>query len=208
MTLLKTFSHHAGSPVKGASLFLSLVLAIPAFGFDYPLTSSAIREAYFLGARRAGGGTDFLSEYSKSIPDLAVGRNFVSKMRIETPFLQVAEHSSRALNYSAQDAVRDFYGRPAVIRMYLEICYQIDAPLPRAVKISVIQGKKEIAPLSDERTAFFPATDEYSGHAPNLGEIVTLEFDAAKFDSSRLTLQIDAPNGQRAQAWFDLQSLR
>ena len=206
MSLLKNLTCYVGNSVKGFWLFLSLLLVVPAFGFDYPLTPNAIREAYFLGAGKAGGSD--LSQYFKPIPDLKVGKSCASTVRLETPFFQVAEHSSRTLSYSAQDAVKEFYGRPALVRMYLEICYQIDAPLPSAVKIKVIQRKKEISPISDERTGFFPATDEYSGRVPNLGEIVTLEFDPAKFDSSTLTVQIDTPSGEQAQVSVDLQTLR
>jgi hypothetical protein len=51
---------------------LSATLALPAWGFDYPLSSQAIREAYFQGKREAGLGTEFLAKYSLSIPELKV----------------------------------------------------------------------------------------------------------------------------------------
>jgi hypothetical protein len=35
-----------------------------------------------------------------------------------------------------------------------------------------------------------------------------MEFDALKFGSSTLTIQIDTPDDQRAKTEFDLQSLR
>ncbi len=188
------------------ALVLSFLLPSAGFGYDYPLTPSAIREAYFLGKRNAGAGSTFLPQYSQSVPNLAVA-TYVSRVRIETPFFNVAQHSSEALNYSAQDAAKDFYGKTVTLRMYLEICYQIGAPLPSAVKIRVFQRKKEIPPLSDERTAFFPPSDVY-GRPQNLGEKVMLEFDPSKFDSSTLTVQVDTPEGQRAQIEFEMETLR
>jgi hypothetical protein len=186
---------------------LVLLLACPAWSYDFPLTSSAIRDAYFLGTRQAGMGDDFLAQYTHSVPQLRLGDNLVTRIRIETPFLQVAAHASKTLNYNAQNAVKDFYGKPAVFRMYLEICYMLDAPLPNAVKVTVLQNDKEITPRSDERSAFFPATDPYIP-AVNVGEIVNQEFDPRKFDSSTLTVRIDTPDDQHAKTEFDLQTLR
>jgi len=200
------------TPTKSGTLHrlsafgLTLLLAFPVCAYDFPLTSSAIRDAYFLGTRQAGID-DFFAAYTHMVPALSVSKEFVTRVRLETPFTQVVDHVSKALNYSAQDAAKDFYGKPAVFRMYLEICYMLDAPLPSAVKITVTQNDKEILPQSDERTAFFPATDPYT-YMPNIGEKVKLEFDPRKLDSSTLTIRIDTPDDQHAKTEFDLSSLR
>jgi len=198
--------YHGTTLLRLVTVALGLLLALPAGACDFPLSSSAVREAYFLGKQQTGLGTDFLAQYSRLIPELKVAP-YISRVRIETPFFQVAEQVSRILNYSAQDAVEDFYGKPAVLRMYLEICYEADAPLPNSVRISVIQKNKPIAALSEKRSAFFPRSDAYS-RVPNLGEKVTLEFDPGKFDSSALTIQIDTPDGQHAECVFDMQAIR
>jgi len=198
--------YHGTTLLRLVTVALGLLLALPAGACDFPLSSSAVREAYFLGKQQTGLGTDFLAQYSRLIPELKVAP-YISRVRIETPFFQVAEQVSRILNYSAQDAVEDFYGKPAVLRMYLEICYEADAPLPNSVRISVIQKNKPIAALSEKRSAFFPPSDAYT-RVPNLGEKVTLEFDPGKFDSSALTIQIDTPDGQHAECVFDMQAIR
>jgi hypothetical protein len=202
----RTSENPDSSRFRAFAVVLSLVLASPLSAYDFPLSESAIRDAYFLGKQQTGLGTDFLAKYSRSIPELKV-EPYISRVRIETPFFQVAEQASKALNYSAQDAVKDFYGKRAVLRMYLEICYEADAPLPNSVRIGVIQKNKPVVPLSDERSAFFPPTDVYT-RVPNLGEKVMLEFDPTKFDSSTLTIRIDTPNGQHASTEFELQSIR
>ncbi len=199
-------SCHGKTPLRLIAVVLGLLLALPVGAYDFPLTSNAIRDAYFLGKQQTDLGTDFLAQYSRSIPELKVDP-YTSRVRIETPFSQVAEQVSRTLNYSAQDAVEDFYGKPAVLRMHLEICYEADAPLPNSVKISVIQKSKPIAALSEKRSAFFPPSDVYT-RVPNLGEKITLEFDPGKFDSSVLTIQIDTPDGQHAECEFDMQAIR
>jgi len=186
------------------AVLLSATLALPAWGFDYPLSSQAIREAYFQGKREAGLGKEFLANSSLSIPELKV-EPYISRVGIQTPFLQVAEHASKVLSYSAQDALKDFYGKPMVLRMYLEICY--DAPLPSSVKISVTQNNKQLTVLSDERTSFFPPSDVYM-RVPNLGEKIVLEFDPAKVDSSTLTIRIETLDGQHTSVEVDFRSLR
>ena len=188
------------------AVLLSATLALPAWGFDYPLSSQAIREAYFQGKREAGLGKEFLANSSLSIPELKV-EPYISRVRIETPFLQVAEHASKVLSYSAQDALKDFYGKPMVLRMYLEICYEVDAPLPSSVKISLTQNNKQLTVLSDERTSFFPPSDVYM-RVPNLGEKIVLEFDPAKVDSSTLTIRIETLDGQHTSVEVDFRSLR
>ncbi len=147
--------YHGTTLLRLVTVALGLLLALPAGAYDFPLSSSAVREAYFLGKQQSGLGTDFLAQYSRLIPELKVAP-YISRVRIETPFFQVAEQVSRILNYSAQDAVEDFYGKPAVLRMYLEICYEADAPLPNSVRISVIRKNKPIAALSEKRSPFFP----------------------------------------------------
>jgi len=201
--------HPANSGVrsKSAAAAMALLFACPAWSYDFPLTDSAIRDAYFLGTRQAGMGDDFLAQYTHFIPTLRVSESLISRVRIETPFLQVAAHASRTLNYNAQDAVKDFYGKPAVFRMTLEICYMVDAPKPNSIRITVTQNEKQIVPQSDDRSAFFPATDPYTP-AVDIGEIVDLEFDPRKLDSSTLTIQIDTPDDQHAKTEFDLQTLR
>jgi hypothetical protein len=186
-------------------LALALSLAVPVNAYDFPLTSNAIRDAYFLGNRAGGLGERFLADYRQTIPDLHVG-NFTSFVQIETPFMQVALRSGKALNYSAQDAVREFLDKPAVLRLHLEICYMPEAP-PNGIKIKLLQNKREILPESENRAAIYPPTDRYTSTSA-IGESVDLEIRPEKIDWSTLPVQIDTPDGRRAIANLDLQVLR
>jgi len=190
-----------------AALSAALLLALPARSYDYPLSAEAIRDAYTLGTRQDGSATDFLAKYSRPIPELRVG-DYVSAVRIETPFVQVFDHSTKTMNYSAQDAYKDFYGKPLIFRMYLDICYEVDAP-PDAVEIKVTQDKKEIVPSSFQGSSFYPAADAYNyARVPSIGEQLALEFKPGSINSATLKIEIDTPDGQHAEATFDLTSLR
>jgi hypothetical protein len=188
------------------ALFLSVVLASPGFAYDYPLTSSAIRDAHFLGTRQAASSPDFLKQYSRSVADLHQG-SCTSEVRIETPFLQIVEYVGSMPNYSSQDAVKEFYEHAMPLRIFLNICYVREAPPPNSIKIKFVQNKKEVLPVTDLRSAYAEPLNEYGNLPPN-GEKAKLEFDAKKLDSSALTILIDTPDGQHAEAEFDLQSLR
>jgi hypothetical protein len=185
---------------------LSLAVALPAQAYDYPLTSTAIRDAYFLGTRQGGLTPQFLASYSHFVSDLHHG-SCTSEIRLETPFLRVVAYAGGVPNYSSQDAVKDFYGKPMKFRMFLDLCYMRGAPPPNSVKIKVIQNKKEIAPDTDTRMAYAEPINELSTLPPN-GEKVELEFDAGKIDSSTITMAIDTPNEQHVRVELDLQTLR
>jgi hypothetical protein len=191
--------------IAGAVL-LSLTLALPAPAYDSYLSEQAIREAYFLGSREGGLPPPFLAQYSHWVRELHQG-TCTTEIRLETPFLQVAEYLSKVPNYSSQDAVKGFYGRPMMLRIFLNICYLLEAPSPNSVKIKIIQNKKEIIPVSDTRLFYAEPLNEVSDLPAN-GERAEMEFDAQGIASSSLTVQIDTPDGQHATTDIDLQGVR
>jgi hypothetical protein len=194
------------TPLRWLSFLLGLFLVLPAGAYDdIPHSASAIRDAYFLGTRRGGLTPEILAPYAHWIPELKQG-TCTSQARLETPFLQVADYAGKEPNYSSQDAVKEFYGKHMVFRVYLDICYERDAPL-KSVKIKVMQNKKEITPLSEESSPYIPRVTELTTLPPN-GEQILLEFKSNQIDSSRLTFRIDTPDGQHAEVDFDLQTLR
>ncbi len=187
-----------------AALLLALTLAIPVRAYDAPLTESSIRDAYFLGSREGGLKPDFLATYARSIPDLKQG-NCTSQARIETPFLQVADYSGRVPNYSAQSAVKDFFGKPMSFHIYLDVCYRLHAPA-NAVRVKITQNKKEVVPSSFASSPYSEPTE--FGFLPPNGEHIVLEFEPGKIDSSDLTILIETSDGQHAETVLDLQLIR
>lgn len=202
-------THRATSrtPLHGLALLLALFLAIPLGAYDdTPTSESSIRDAYFLGKRQGSLTPEFLARYAHWIPELKDGAICTSQARLETPFLQVANYASTAPNFSSQDAVEQFFGKQMFFNVYLDICYKPNAPL-NAIKIKIIQNKKEITPLSAESNPYVPRVDELATLPAN-GERVRLEFKSNQIDSSALIILIDTPDKQHAEVNFDLQTLR
>lgn len=200
----RTTSH---TRLHGLALLLALFLAVPLSAYDdIPTSESSIRDAYFLGTRQGSLTPEFLARYAHWIPELKDGAICTSQARLETPFLQVANYASTAPNFSSQDAVELFFGKQMFFNVYLDICYKPNAPL-NAIKIKIIQNKKEITPLSAESNPYVPRVDELATLPAN-GERVRLEFKSNQIDSSALIIFIDTPDKQHAEVNFDLQSLR
>lgn len=184
--------------------FLALAIALPAFAYEYPLSSRAIREAYFLGTGSTRGDADFLAQYSHTIAELTAG-SYTSVVRIETPYSQVAERAAETLNYSTDDAVKEFRGRAIEFRVNLDICVKSGAS--KSVKIKVLQHGKEVVPRSAHRSPYFARQDPDTS-LPRIGEHVQLDFNAGEIDSSPLVIQIKAGDGQHAENTFDLIALK
>jgi len=187
------------------ALLMSLLNARGACSYDFPLSETAIRDAYFGGIKGPSQGQAFLGEYTHAVSELKVGA-CTSAISLETPFAHVAVRASKAANYSAQDALKEFLGKPAVFRMHLDICYPAGAR-ENAVKIVVLQNKKSVRWRSENRSGYYPPSDE-STQVSNNGERIDLEFPADRIDSSELTIGIDTPDGQHAETVFALGSLR
>ena len=193
----------AHTQLHGFVILLALFLAVPLNAYDdIPTSENSIRDAYLLGTGQGSLTPKFLARYAHWIPELKEG-SCTSQVRLETPFLQVADYASKAPNLSSQDAVKRFYGKEMVFRVLLDICYKPSAPL-NAIKIKVFQNKKEIVPLFMESDPYVPRVDELATLRAN-GERVRLEFKSNQTDSSVLHFRIDTPDGQHAEVDFDLQ---
>jgi hypothetical protein len=122
---------------------LALLLPQPARSYEYPLTETSIRDAYYLGTKAATLGSAFLADYTH-LPQLKFGR-CTSEIRLETPYTQVAIHTAKQTNYSAPHAVQDFLNKPTVFRIRLDLCYQENAS-PNGIKLKILQDFKKSSP--------------------------------------------------------------
>jgi len=180
-----------------------MAVAAPALAYEYRLSSTAIREAYFLGSSTNGTERELLAEYTHTLPEFKV---YVSSVTIETPYLQVAERARTAYNYTAQDAVQEFLAKPpSLFRMRVLVC-RGHAEL-RPLKVTVVQGGTELVPSSIQHSAHHSSSGRI-GRTPVIGERVELEFPANKIESSLLTVEIDTSDRQHAETTFDLAKLK
>src|SRR5580698_5814059 len=108
--------------LASAILILAVTLgtAITALAFAYPLSSTAIRDAYFLGNRNDEQTADYLSKYAHRFPMPKSGP-YVQEIGLDTPFTQVARHAQATLNYHAPSAVEEFQGKPLPLRVHVDI---------------------------------------------------------------------------------------
>lgn len=202
-------------------LLLAAAIGLPAFAFEYPLSSTTIREAYLLGTEQNQKSEDFFAQYVRSLPEIRVGP-FPSVIRIETPFMQVAQRARQSQNYSIAEAEKDYLGRRTVFRLYLDIFYMPPGSgsencdskggtpcppgAPKELTFKLIQNRKQITPGYVRRSPLYPNDEYYVGQG--IGERVLVEINPEKIDTSILRIEIRTPNGQQGEIEFDLAQLR
>jgi hypothetical protein len=195
----------------------ALPVATSALAFEYPLSADAIREAYFLGSGQKSKSSDFYAQYFHSLGDPKRDPPG-SIVTIETPYLQIAEHSRDTSNYHAQDAVKDFFEKPAEFRVFLDIYYKPVASnaakagpessdSAKGLRVKLIQHNKEIAWRTVESWPYYPFHDAKTSVERD-GDHMEIPCDAAMIDSSVLTIKISTPDGQQLVTDFDLGEIK
>jgi hypothetical protein len=193
-------------------LLAAIFLAPPVSALDYPLSSEAIRESYFLGSGDPLKLGNFLEQYAKHYP-VAKSGQYVASIRFETPYYIIAEYVSQAsafASYHAPDAEQQFLGKPGLCRVRVEIYYGISStyvgPYQTNYNIRLKQHDKEI-PIKRTWTEGMASMDESGPYIP--GEYLTAEYNADDTDSDApATVEVLAPDGNNVTETFDLDSLR
>jgi hypothetical protein len=193
--------------------FLALVpvlaMASIALGYEFPLSSSAVRDACLLGASSNGEPDRTLAEYTHVLPGLKV-EMFSTTVSIDTPYTEVTEYCRQKLNYSVQDAEKEFGDRPMQFRIHMEIYFspsRSTADNLHDLTIKLGQDGKEIVPVlvgSEPIVAPHNDTDDVE----SIGERVDFVVKAGKIGSSDLTVEISTSDGHQAETTFDLARLK
>jgi len=191
-------------------LLAAISLAPPVSALDYPLSSEAIREAYFLGSGDPVKLGNFLEQYAKHYPVPKSGQ-YVASIRFETPYYIVAERISQPFSgYHAPDAEQEFLGKPGLCRVRVEIYYGLSSTTTAHhqtnYNIQLKQHDKEI-PIKRKWTEYMIPIDDSIPFYP--GEYLTAEYSADDIDSEApATVEVLAPDGNNVTETFDLDSLR
>ncbi len=205
-----------------------MLLAPPLFAFQSPLSEQAVREAYFLGQRHDESMARLLSRYTRFLPPPSTGPHIYA-VTFLTPFALLVQHSSRQLNYSAQQATKDHHADDEIVSISIEILLTqsygalIAAPTSsrsgspigyqfrsssfwRTFELRVFDGDEEITidELTGEPT-YFCASE---GGCRLTGAIIHLQLPATAFTSDTATIEVTPPEGDRVSVDFDLSSLR
>jgi hypothetical protein len=196
----------------------------PAFlaAYEQHLSSTAIRDAYFLGQDNDHRTTEFLAKYVHQLPVPKTGPQ-IAEIEVVTPYAQVVKRAREAaLGYSAQQAQQDFLDRSPkfLVRVRINLTPSYPAVIPersrgteglrsrppdfwRDFEVHVIQEGREITPRSVRGSAIYE---------PGLGQLIgaeiRLQFDAAQIESASVRVAVVPPEGDRVESEFDLTKLK
>ena len=201
--------------MKRTPLICALLAALavwPALAYEYPLPEGAIREAYFLGSGAKGHDASFYDGYARTIPNPAKEPP-VSTITIDTPFLQIAEHSRDTPNFHVQDAVEQYFGKPAKFLLFADLYFRPPAQKQDSedktggVKIELRQNHKTLATKIVDSWEIYPFRDARDSKE-SAGEHVELSCDAADVSNAPLKISVRTPDGNEFEVEFDLQEIR
>ena len=217
------------SPSRWSRWILLPAIALAALqpalaSYTYPLSSEAIRDAYFLGKRNDEQTAAFFTKYVHSLPAPQSGP-YVAAIGIDTPFSSIVRRTQAASDeYHAQEAEQEFLGKPGTFGVFVQICFTQTFPDPsefsphgtNAVVMPAFWQDFEIRLKQDQeiKPQSVKGGPSYSDVGPLdqygfSGAEVDLDYNPAKIDaSSPLTVEVLTPDGQDVQTTFDLSQLR
>lgn len=203
-------------------LFIGLLAAQPTSAYEYPLSSGAVRDAYFLGKASAAKREAFFARYTRHLP-LPRSGPYISLIRVETPFAFVVERTERSIpQLLAPDAQQAFYGKPMALRVHVRIdltpSYGWQIPSPsggvrlrspdfwRKFSVELIQGRP-IRPVARFGRPDYSFATKGSSSVLT-GADIELEYNPQDVRSAPATVVVTAPDGRQVAATFDLRNLR
>lgn len=203
---------------------LSFLVVAPAINaFEYPLSPTAIRSAYLSGHATDGRNARLFGKYVRDFSAPESGP-YVARIRLETPYEQVAQVAATVSNIHTQEAEQEFAGKALPFRVSVEIqftptypafdvaespgAYSLLQPLPdyqRDFQIDVSQ-KNAITP---ESSRAYISSSYFSNTVWGIqGFVIEQEYDPEKIDSSDLTVEVHTPDGQDVSTTFNMAELQ
>jgi len=212
-------------------LFLIAVVVTSAAAYDHPLESSAIRDAYFLGADNHQS-VQFFSAYVKALP-ATKSAPYVTQIEVRTPFGQVVQSArEHSVGYSAEQAEQDYLQNQNRVQVRVQILF---APAFAGSNIvqppAACQGVNRMnsaldcfhgfgfrfSQSSQDKAKSIQPRETYgvpiycdgggSGAGFNGGDI-WFTFRASQIASAPLHVSVTRPDGEEFSADFDLATLR
>jgi len=195
------------------ALVLAALIAPSAGALDYPLSSTAVREAYFLGTGDPNQRAQYAEKYLKRYPTPKTG-DYVGLIDFETPYMLIAQEIARkGDDYHAPDAVQDYLGKPEVCRVRVEVYWALNSSRAGTshpnrdvtdFRLRVTQDGTEIPVKSRWSDSLVNG-----GSAPvDYGIALYREFDAENVRSGPVTVEVSGVNGQVLTETFDLDRVR
>jgi len=214
-------------PRSGFVIFLAalaavLAIALPALAYQYPLSSTDIRNAYLLGTRKDSLTADFFAPYRHDLP-MPESEPHVADVIIETPYGQVVDLGQSDSNPDSQQAGIDLANKkfPFIVRVEVDLTETYPGPPPsnpaapgvpipdfqKDFTIRMLQDDNQIKSNSSQVFLLYSSSDP--GFAQITGAVIELRYDNEEIDPySDLTIAVDTPDGQDVETTFDLGHLK
>jgi hypothetical protein len=204
----------------GLSVLLVIAIAFPVCAYEYPLSSTSLRDAYMLGNRKDEHTAEFLTLYTQFLPMPQTGPH-VSVISVETPYSQVVELGQNALNPDIQGTEEELADKKFafIVRVEVDLTDSYPGPAPlnpaagqpipsfeRDFNIDLVQGK---AIPAKSTQVFLLYSDGVTNILQISGAVIELQYDADKIDSDDdATVKVHTPDDQDIETVFDLGHLR
>jgi hypothetical protein len=213
---------------------LCITTCAASAGYEAPLTSAALHEAYILGQRNDQTTASFRNPYSKQITEESKAPH-IAEIQILTPFAQVVDLSRQFTSgYSEEQAAREYHqrGDTVVVRILLMLpaAYPKPEPTPNETpappqqspppntalqpenfwqnfRFETKQHGKTIATRSIHNKPIY-STPTKDTPAVLDGATVWLEYDAKDMASEETVVEVTTPDSKTINATFDLKKLR
>jgi hypothetical protein len=200
---------------RSALILASLLLiAAPAFaGYEYPLKSPEIRDAFFLGQRPDNTPAKFLSKYTQHISQLQTGEHIVTDVGVLTPYAQIVQRGARDIPGDSEvQTETDLAAHPLPFVVQVTVTYALvyagdaDLVFPEGPKrdFSVeLEQRQPLAALKMTKSSF----GGIRRRCP-CGVVIKAEFDPAKITAAPLQITVHTPDGQSISTEFNLADLK
>ena len=199
-----------------------LLIALPALSFEYPLSDTAIREAFLTGNANNGHSTELFVTYAHNFSAPESGP-YVSVIRLKTPYEQVAQRGATASNYHAEEAEKEFLGKPLPLIVAVQIqftptypdynqnfgaAYSLLQPLPDYLHDFQIDVSQD-STITPEASRAYLTSSYFSNTIWGIsGLVIEQQYDPKQIDSSELTVEVHTPDGQDVATTFDMSQIK
>jgi len=211
----------SGVVVLFLTLVIVLLIALPALAYQYPLSSSDIRNAYLLGYAKDQNTTSFFAQYVTQLPMPETGPH-VATIALKTPYAQVVELGQSAVNADVQGAEEELANTkfPLLVSVGIDLTPTYPdppitnpasgSPVPDFEQDFSIELFQDGAKINAQSTRVNLLYSEGVGNTYEVsGAIIVLRFDPEKVNpDDEVIVKVHTPDDQHVKATFDLGHLR
>lgn len=213
----------SGSLILLGTFVILMLIALPALAYQYPLSSSDIRNAYLLGYAKDLNTANFFAPYVREFPILESGP-YIATITLKTPYVQLVELGQSALNADVQGAEEEYASRKLPFLVQVSVVdvtptypgasasdsAMLGVPLPdfqRDFPARLVQDGQEIAVESTQ--VYLLYSDSSVNSYGISGAIIECRYDPEKINpDDEVIFEMYTPDDQQVQATFDLGRLR